>query len=462
MCRMLDDLWTRFAVRSRWMDETAGGYAMRPRYIGEMPSRLARDAPPEVGPSGASPSFGRCTNHISWRSNNQWILKITRPNTKLVIKLTQPDARKKAGNGRHYSNAIGFYIMRGNEQPTDYNRRKLTLDPNDPDEVVFDAEPRFTRQLIKECAEIAPRCDLAPSAPRRSISATPGRRYTFEEPSETPFILLPYLFEAGRESLFKLTILSDDRDDDGEPDFGFQEVKPEEDWRRTTLQDSWSRGGEGNALGVEDSAGGPVGGPWSDGDKPAWTKNWQYQITLPERSRCYVFLELRDIDYDMRDKAGLQTEPEWLTVGFVLCKGEGDHVKLDHAQPEILQTAKLRRGDGQWLDIGYLDPDGGDKYVIIPYVDTPGVEHKFALTLYTDLEHKFEKIIPRLCLVDCVQCGSRSGLARVFDKLANLEDKCAEMDRDSRDARLEDTCAADRAPHPCTALRRHLHLAGTR
>ena len=176
-----------------------------------------------------------------------------------------------------------------------------------------------------------------------------------------------------------------------------------------------------------------------------------------------MFLELRDIDYDMRDKAGLQTEPEWLTVGFVLCKGEGDHVKLDHAEPEILQTAKLRRGDGQWLDIGYLDPDGGDKYVIIPYVDTPGVEHKFALTLYTDLEHKFEKIIPRLCLVDCVQCGSRSGLARVFDKLANLEDKCAEMEpRQSRDARLEDTCAADHAPHPCTALRRHLHLAGTR
>ena len=122
-----------------------------------MPSRSARDVPPEVGPSGTPPSFGRCTNHISWRSNNQWILKITRPNTKLVIKLTQPDARKTAGHGRHYSNAIGFYIMRGNEQPTDYNRRKLTLDPNDPDEVVFDAEPRFTRQLIKECAETAPR-----------------------------------------------------------------------------------------------------------------------------------------------------------------------------------------------------------------------------------------------------------------------------------------------------------------
>ena len=94
MCRMLDDLWTRFAVKSRWMDETAGG----------------------------------CTNFISWRNNNQWLLHDPRPNTKLIIKLTQPDARKSAGNGRHYSNAIGFYIFKGN-RPTgaDHYRRKLVL-----------------------------------------------------------------------------------------------------------------------------------------------------------------------------------------------------------------------------------------------------------------------------------------------------------------------------------------------
>ena len=36
---MLDDLWTRITVKSRWMDETAGG----------------------------------CTNFISWRNNNQWL-----------------------------------------------------------------------------------------------------------------------------------------------------------------------------------------------------------------------------------------------------------------------------------------------------------------------------------------------------------------------------------------------------
>ena len=30
-----------------------------------------------------------------------------------------------------------------------------------------------------------------------------------------PYILMPFMFEPGREALFKLTILSDDRDDDG-------------------------------------------------------------------------------------------------------------------------------------------------------------------------------------------------------------------------------------------------------
>ena len=121
MCRMLDDLWTRITVKSRWMDETAGG----------------------------------CTNFISWRNNNQWLLTITRPKTKLIIKLTQPDARKSAGNGRHYSNAIGFYILKGNapNASNDHLRRKLIVDKRDEEDggdFVFTKEPRFTRQVTAE------------------------------------------------------------------------------------------------------------------------------------------------------------------------------------------------------------------------------------------------------------------------------------------------------------------------
>ena len=118
MCRMLDDLWTRFTVKSRWMDETAGG----------------------------------CTNFISWRNNNQWLLHIHRPATKLLIKLTQPDARKSSGHGRHYSNAIGFYILKGNtpSESGDQFRRKLILkdgDEEDGGDFIFTKEPRFSRQV---------------------------------------------------------------------------------------------------------------------------------------------------------------------------------------------------------------------------------------------------------------------------------------------------------------------------
>merc|ERR1719487_299683 len=97
------DLCRRFAVKSRWMDETAGG----------------------------------CTNFISWRNNNQWLLRIDRPATKLIIKLTQPDARKSMGNGRHYSNAIGFYILKGNDpnKAMDQLRRKLILKDGDEEDL---------------------------------------------------------------------------------------------------------------------------------------------------------------------------------------------------------------------------------------------------------------------------------------------------------------------------------------
>jgi len=345
---------------------------------------------------------GGCTNFISWRHNNQWLLNISRPATKLIIKLTQPDARLTTGNGRHYSNAIGFYILKGNSEPADMKRRKLILkdgDEEDGGDFVFCKEPRYSRQVVAE--------------------------YTFEKASPTPYVLLPFIFEPGREALFKLTILSDDRDDDGQPDFGFNEVKPEEDWKRTTLLDSWSTGGAGNVLGEDDSAGGPVDGSAGVGGvDPLWCKGWQFQITLYERTRCFLFLEMRDVKTDMRDQEGLQTEPDYPTVGFVVCEGRGDHVKLEGmVPPKVLHVAPLKRGDGVYLELGWLEPTE-DKYIVIPYTDKPRVEHKYVLTLYTDQDHKFEKLIPRPCIVDCPICTNPTSLYHIFSILDGMESSC--------------------------------------
>ena len=82
-----------------------------------------------------------------------------------------------------------------------------------------------------------------------------------------------------------------------------------------------------------------------------------------------------------------------------------------------MSADELRRGDGQWLDLGWLEPNA-DKWVVIPYSDAPNVEHKYALTLYTDYEHDFVKIDPRL---NCDQCGNPSGMFRVLDTLDRIE-----------------------------------------
>lgn len=83
---------------------------------------------------------------------------------------------------------------------------------------------------------------------------------------------------------------------------------------------------------------------------------------------------------------------------------------------EVLFTVPLKRGDGVYLELGTLE-NSDDGYVCIPYTDKPGVEHKFCLTLYTDLDHRFMKIDPRL---NCEQCGNPSGMFRCIDSLDKM------------------------------------------
>ena len=87
---------------------------------------------------------------------------------------------------------------------------------------------------------------------------------------------------------------------------------------------------------------------------PMWASNVQYQITLTSTTRCFVFLEMLDIKTDMRDVEGLQTEPDYPTVGFVVCKGKGNHQLLEDA-PEVLYKSEVKFGDGVYLELGPLE-----------------------------------------------------------------------------------------------------------
>ena len=179
--RVADDRWTKFTVKSRWMDETAGG-------------------PPD---------------YSSWRDNYQWLLALPRETT-MTFSLSLPDARLSAPNLLALP-PIGLMVVKGNGGPH-ARRRKLRLTAQD--EVVFSAEPRAARSL--------------------QVTATLPA-----SPEGEPYVLVPYTMSPGVESPFTLRILLDDLDDDGNPDIVFEPCLPNppnrEDWSCKRLQAPWVR-----------------------------------------------------------------------------------------------------------------------------------------------------------------------------------------------------------------------------
>ena len=164
----------------------------------------------------------------------------------------------------------------------------------------------------------------------------------------------------------------------------------------------------GNPLGTELTAGGtPKAADVGPDGKPMWLANNQFQFSFIELTRCFLFLEMLNVKTDMRDVEGLQTEPAYPTVGFSVYRGRGNHIKLDGSKgaldkdgnPDVSKRRPLdklfsvvpTKGDDCYLELGHLEStdDKGERiyYVVIPHTDVPNVEHKYALTLYTDYEH---------------------------------------------------------------------------
>ncbi|KAL1527295.1 hypothetical protein AB1Y20_015967 [Prymnesium parvum] len=106
--RMADDRWTRLTVKSRWMDETAGG-----------------------GPA-----------YITWRNNYQWLLHISRP-TRITFQLTAVSSK----GSKLANHALGLVVARGNIDE-DSKRRKLLL--RDTSEIVLNVDPAFSRRISAE------------------------------------------------------------------------------------------------------------------------------------------------------------------------------------------------------------------------------------------------------------------------------------------------------------------------
>lgn len=193
VCRMADDRWTRLTTRSSWAGATAGGC---------------------------------CPNYASWRSNPQWLLRISKPTTLMLSLSTPLQDASDAGSFplADPDTSIGISVLRGNTG-ADARRRKLFIASSE--ELLVPAEPRPVRRLVTEVSpeapsRRAPNPDPTFAAPKAEAAPGPSPHprpplppQVSLEPSAEPYVIVPHTYRPGRESAFTLIIRSDDTDDDG-------------------------------------------------------------------------------------------------------------------------------------------------------------------------------------------------------------------------------------------------------
>jgi hypothetical protein len=172
---------------------------------------------------------------------------------------------------------------------------------------------------------------------------------------DVPYVLLPYCHAPGAESLFSLTILSDDRDDDGELDFGFAPVRPPpSDWYT-----------------------GRIVGPWADATGGAPLQLPLRFGSAPAAAQLYAFVETLGVSADMRGEAGLQSAPSYPPVGL-------------HVVGAETHTAGPDARDGVWT---HATLGGESTLQVVPFVAdghaAAAAAYQFAVTLYSDAPFEF-------------------------------------------------------------------------
>ena len=231
-------------------------------------------------------------------------------------------------------------MLRGNARP-DQLRRKLSLAEGD---LVAHAEPQLERRVSLEVVL---------------------------EPSEAPYVLLPYLHTPGAESPFLLTVLCDTADEaGGEPAFTLEPVRKATDWCTSRVQRPWSEAAAAPQL-------------------PAFLANLQVRISVAARAHCFVFVETIGLQTDMRTVQGMQAAPQYPAIGFVLAPEEAGHPPGQRlAQlPASALNMEAQPLDGVWYEC-YLEADTA--HVLIPYLgDGQAVppQLQLAVSVYTDVPH---------------------------------------------------------------------------
>jgi len=326
----------------------------------------------------ADETAGGGPNGSTFRCNPQWLVTVRRPQTRLLVELTLPPSAPPA--------PLGLLVLRGNAPP-DARRRKLWLAEGD---IVAHAEPRI------------------------------GRRNTVElllEPSETPYVLVPYAESDGYEANFQLTVLSDDREDDGKPDFGLQPLRPATDWHSTRLTIPLERvarlpGAVGAHLPFR------LGGGGGDG---------------ADKGRVFAFADIIGLASDMRAQAGMQTSRQYPALGAAIAPIAAGVAPLTTLPSgAIAQPPTEADGISFGAELPSLTP-----HAFVPCISESGVATlanapQVVLTLYSDRPIEAGGASDQVAADSLDPCG------------------CAICSADGKKRRL---CIRARANLPCEAFR---------
>jgi len=338
VCRRADDRWTRMTVRSRWGDGTAGGC---------------------------------CPNYTSWRTNPQWLLKL-RPGaepTRLVITLTLPvPPTASAGDGS--DKAVTIQLLRGNGGG-DMRRRRLTL--HEEADVVLPSEPRYSRRVVVDCT-------LDPTE------------------DDVPYVLMPCTFEPGQQSAFTLVVRSDANDDDGQPAFSFEPVRPRDDWISKSVGGAWA-----------DVSGGG-GSPGSEG----FLTNPAFALHVKTRGRFFVFVDQTGLE------GGAPADMAYPEVGVALTLGDGSTT-----MPAEPHHAPAEARDGVAFEC--VLEAAGLPYQVLPYLADPAAalaNHPrlgYRLSVYSDVAFELADPTDDKCKPDCTYDCKDCPMFDVYERLHRLE-----------------------------------------
>lgn len=290
---------------------------------------------------------GGCRNFTSWRNNDQFLLRLSKParvsvvmmredletrnSTKpLLGKKSKAKAAKKKPRSRD-NFLVGFVVSRTRSAYAD--RRLLEIAEEDEmDKTSYSAAFEVGREFVSDedaATRLGPESTYAPN----------------------DFVIVPSTYEPGKTGSYELAVYTDDAD-------ATLTLLPVASWQRQHARGEWrgrSAGGSRN--------------------HPSWVRNPLYSLSSKRECTLHVFL---------RQAARAGATPDYPGVGFYV--GVDDH---DLDLRDVICESGFRKSEEVHAQLT-LAP--GKEYLLVPMTYKKGVEMTFEVELFSDQPLNFSML----------------------------------------------------------------------